>query len=285
MDRPGDPPVRTVTAAGVVLAGYLLFFGIGILGAIDVARTGRVLDPMDYGTFSGGLDVGIRLIKISGAVLILMLICRRLQIPLELAGIPHHPASPIPTLATIAVAVTGTVAANLLLTALHGPNPDPNVAAGGVIGNPWAMLSVVPDLSAGVVEEIIIVAVPVLIGRRAGWHPVVIIAVSMLMRWPFHVYHGVWSSLPWAMLWGGANVVAFLYLRRLVPLIVFHAGYDLQSDLQSAYGDIGGTTVLITGAALVIGLLLRVGVRRLRRPNPTRPTGDAAIDPVRPTSP
>ena len=104
-----------------------------------------------------------------------------------------------------------------------------------MVGNPWAWLSLSSDLAAGVVEEIVIAAVPVLIGRRAGWHPAVTIAASMVLRWPFHIDHGAWTSLPWAALWGGCYAVAFLYLRRLAPLIVFHAGYDANIDMQSAY--------------------------------------------------
>lgn len=42
-------------------------------------------------------------------------------------------------------------------------------------------------LNAGVVEEITIVALPVL--RRAGWHPAAIITLSAALRWPLHIYH------------------------------------------------------------------------------------------------
>ena len=206
-----------------------------------------------------------------------MLICGRLRVPRELVGIPRYPASPVPALATLAVAAIGITVAGLLLDVLQGPDPDPNNAAGGVVDNPWAWLSLVPDLSAGVVEEIVIVAVPVLVGRRAGWHPAVIIGVSMVLRWPFHIHHGAWSSLPWAMLWGGCYAAAFLYLRRLAPLIVFHAGYDAVIDLQSAYGDTGGTIAIIVGAVLLAGLALRIVPDRRRRFNPAAPTGDPEV--------
>ena len=277
VDRPGDPPVGTRAAVLMITAGYLLFFGRGIIAAINIDRTGLVLGPLDYGAFPGVLEVGTRLAQIGGAVLILVLICGRLRVPRELAGIPRYPASPVPALATLAVAAIGITVAGLLLDALQGPDPDPNNAAGGVVDNPWAWLSLVPDLSAGVVEEIVIVAVPVLVGRRAGWHPAVIIGVSMVLRWPFHIYHGAWSSLPWAMLWGGCYAAAFLYLRRLAPLIVFHAGYDAVIDLQSAYGDTGGTIAVIVGAVLLAGLALRIVPDRRRRLNPAAPTGDPAV--------
>ena len=121
-----------------------------------------------------------------------------------------------------AAAFAGLIAATLVLAALH-PAADPYALAGGAVRNAWTVPGVILDaVNAGVVEEIVVVAVPVLIGRRAGWHPAGIAALSMMLRWPFHIYHGTWSSLPWAAMWGGAHVLAFLYLRRLVPLVLYH---------------------------------------------------------------
>jgi hypothetical protein len=99
----------------------------------------------------------------------------------------------------------------------------------------------------------------------------------MILRWPFHIYHGAWTSLPWAALWGGCYVAAVLYLRRLAPLVVFHAGYDANIDMQSAYGDTGATLVLLVGAALVVFLVLRITPDRRRRLNPTAGTGDPRV--------
>jgi hypothetical protein len=98
----------------------------------------------------------------------------------------------------------------------------------------------------------------------------------MALRWPFHIYHGAWATLPWAMLWGGSYAVAFLYLRRLAPLVAFHAAYDAYIGMQSAYGDAASDTVLIVGAILVLALALRITPDRRRRLNPAAPTGDAA---------
>jgi len=274
VDHPGSPPVTTPAAVLMIGAAYLLFFGRGILNAIEIDRTGGVLPAVDYSAFLGVQDTVTSLAEIVGALLILWLFCRHLQVPRELAGIPRYPASPIPALASLGLAFIGLLLANLLLNALQGP--EPNADAGGVVGNGWAWLSLLSDLNAGVVEEIVIVAIPVLVGRRAGWHPAAIIAVSMALRWPYHIYHGAWASLPWAMLWGGSYAVAFLYLRRLAPLIAFHAAYDAYIGIQSAYGDAGGNTVLIVGAILALGLALRITPDRRRRLNPAAPTGDAA---------
>lgn len=140
----------------------------------------------------------------------------------------------------------------MVLAALH-PAPDPNALAGGALRNDWTVPgSVIDSLHAGVVEEIVNVAIPVLIGRRAGWHPAVVAALSMFLRWPFHIYHGTWSSLPWAAIWGGAHVLAYLYLRRLAPLVLFHV---LQDFIPSLTGTQHGILAIAVGAAYVLLLI------------------------------
>lgn len=114
------------------------------------------------------------------------------------------------------------------------------------------------SLNAGIVEEIAIVALPVLLGRRAGWHPAVIIAISVLMRWPYHLYHGGWPTIPWTIAWATPHVLAYLYLRRLWPLVIVHACQDLLAF--NAPHDIAYTT---TGIGIVVVLAvcgLRSGI-------------------------
>ena len=69
------------------------------------------------------------------------------------------------------------------------------------------------------------------------------------------IYHGAWTSLPWAAL---CYVVAFRYLRRLAPLVVFHGGYDADIDMQSAYGDTGAT--LFRGGRRTTAILAAGGI-------------------------
>jgi hypothetical protein len=94
-DEPGHPPISTPAAVLMIGAAYLLFFGRGILNALDINRTGQVLPALDYSDFPGVQDTVTRLAQIAGALLILWLFCRHLQVPRELAGIPRYPASPI----------------------------------------------------------------------------------------------------------------------------------------------------------------------------------------------
>ena len=261
------PRLSRPAAVAVVLVAYLLFFGRGGVRAVQVDLTGEVLDPTDFGSAAGVLEVTSRVTQLAGAVLLLVLVCRWLTIPRELAGIPRRPAHAEPALASVGIIVAGLIAGGMLLQALTGGD-DPNAAAGGVVSNGWALLSLFGGLNAGVVEEIIIVALPVIVGRRADLHPLLIIGASAVLRWPFHAYHGLLPALPWTLLWGSAYTVAFLYLRRLLPLIVVHALYDAQIDMYIAYGDPGRLVVLAVGLVMVLVLAVRVVSDRRRRRDP-----------------
>lgn len=277
IDR-STPRLSRTAAAVTVLAAYLLFFGRGGVLAVQIDRSGLVLGPTDFGGAAGVLEVTTRIAELAGAVLVLVLVCRWLSIPRGLAGIPRRPAPAEPALVSVGVVMAGLFAGEALLHALTDGN-DPNAAAGGVVSNGWALLALFGDLSAGVVEEIIIAALPVIIGRRANLHPLIIIGASAILRWPFHAYHGLLPALPWTLAWGSAYTIAFLYLRRLLPLIAVHAFYDAQIDMYVAYGDPGRLAVLGVGLALLLALAVRVVAGRRRRRDPD--TGQLSADVLR----
>lgn len=263
-DRP-TPRIASWPAIAVIVVAYALFFGGGIVAAIEIDRSTLVLPPVDYGSYQGVMEVTGRLTTLAGAILILVLVCRWLALPRELAGVPRYPAPAEPALITVGLAVVGMLIGGMVLQALTAGSGNPNDQGGGVVSNGWALLALSGDLSAGVVEEIVIVALPVIVGRRAGWHPLVIVAISVVLRWPFHIYHGLLPSLPWTMIWGGANVLTFLYLRRLLPLIAVHAVYDAQIDMRSAYGEAGWWAVVAVAVGLVLFLVGRTIAGRRRR--------------------
>lgn len=247
-------------ALGAVLAIYAVFFGQGILNAYEVAFLGREVGSVDYSTFDGVSDVATRSAAIALSVVLLIGVTRYVrQVPWSLAGVPGRGARAWPTLLTVLLAGMALVfagAAMAAVTADPGENTN-SVATGG----PWALLAIVSDLSAGVVEEIVIVAIPVLLLRRAGWAPAAVLALSVAMRWPFHIYHGVWETLPWAIIWGGAYCALYLYLRRLLPLIAIHAMFDLQIDYGQSFGPVARVAVIGAGLAVVVWL----GYRSMRQ--------------------
>ncbi|WP_344972073.1 CPBP family intramembrane glutamic endopeptidase [Salinactinospora qingdaonensis] len=81
------------------------------------------------------------------------------------------------------------------------------------------------QISTAVVEEILVVAVPVVLlgaARRPTWE---IYTVACLAKVSYHLYYG-WAILPLAL---GAAVLVWLYRRttRLTPLITAHLTYNL----------------------------------------------------------
>ena len=207
------------------------------------------------------------------------------DIPRGLAGIPrarleriaagdrrHLPPIIYPTLATVAGSITGFAVAGWVKQLV-----DPVQARDTrvVLANNLASIAggLLRALNAGICEEIMIVALPVLLGCRAGWRPSTIFALSVLLRWPFHIYHGLYSSIPWVIIWGGANAALYLWLRRLWPLVLVHVFNDLVSLYHSSNWPLG--IVFIVAVAFAVWM----GVRAIyldplrRRRNCTTPTG------------
>ena len=249
---PRESRLNTSTALAVIIGGYLCFFAAGITNALYAV--GTVLNPVDYSTPRQVGVLTLRVGEIAGALVLFFLVRQWLNIPASLAGTPRRRTSPLPSLFTVVMFGGGYLLAGLVLNALRAS--DANATGGGVVPNAMAWVGgPVTGINAGIVEEIIIVAIPVLLGRRAGWHPMAIVALSCFLRWPFHIYHDTWATIPWATLWGGANCLAYLYLRRLAPLVVLHATIDTSIDYGSAFGG-GAAFIPVLGAALAFAVLL-----------------------------
>lgn len=261
VDKPDDR-VSSRRALAVILGSYLCFFILGIIRAIQLRD--RVIKPTDFGTPYNMALLGGLLGEMFGAAVLLFLVCQWLGISGPLAGLPRRGASTVPSLLTTVAAFAGLIVASLALAQIRPV--DPNALAGGAVHNGWTVPGLIIEaVNAGVVEEIVIVAIPVLLGRRAGWHPAVIVALSVLMRWPFHIYHGTWSSLPWAALWGGAHVLAYLYLRRLAPLVIYHVVKDAAASLGDSVCAALGWAVLGAYVALILIWCIRAFRNRQQR--------------------
>ena len=259
---PRDSRLNTGNALALILGSYLCFFAAGVTNALYAV--GTALSPVDYSTPRQVGVLTLRVGEIAGALVIFLLVRQWLNIPAALAGTPRRRTSPLPSLVTVAMFGGGYILGGLVLNALRAS--DANATGGGVVPNAMAWVGgPVTGINAGIVEEIIIVAIPVLLGRRAGWPPLVIVALSCFLRWPFHIYHDTWATIPWPALWGGANALAYLYLRRLAPLIILHATIDTTIDYGSAFGA-GAALIPIGGAALAFAVLLwRVLAARTRQ--------------------
>jgi hypothetical protein len=148
-----------------------------------------------------------------------------------------------------------------------------------------ALVAVPTALSAGFVEEIVVLGFAYRVLERAGLSDRAILAVLVILRMSYHLYYGVGALvlLPWAFL----SVVYYRRYRRLWPLIIGHAFWDVYAILSSASVAaqvIGLVIVAVVVAAAVVGAGVRgVRVRRgpvltleIPRPRPqwaTSPTG------------
>lgn len=266
---PRESRLNTSTALAVIIGGYLCFFAAGITNALYAV--GTLLNPVDYSTPRQVGVLTLRVGEIAGALVLFFLVRQWLNIPVSLTGTPRRRTSPLPSLATIAIFGGGYILGGLILNALSASNA--NAAGGGVVPNVMAWVGgPVTGVNAGIVEEIVIVAIPVLLGCRAGWHPLAIVALSCFLRWPFHIYHDTWATIPWAALWGGANCAAYLYLRRLAPLVLLHATIDTAIDYGSAFGT-SAALIPVFAAGLALGILMwRILAARTRQLTPGMPT-------------
>lgn len=63
-----EPRVRTSVAIGVIITGYLMFFGTSVINAINIEWNDIVLRATDYSSYGGLYEFCGRLIGIGGAL-------------------------------------------------------------------------------------------------------------------------------------------------------------------------------------------------------------------------
>lgn len=199
------------------------------------------------------------------AVIVLWLVTQYCRIPREEVGLAGRRSSPLPTVYTVAGAVGVVFGAGVVKTAFAAVStPD---LVGGVVDNGWAVPGIISrSVNAGVTEEITLTALPVLLLTRLGWRMPYIVAVSAVLRWPYHLWHGWPSSLPWALIWGAGFVVIYLIWRRLTALIMTHAVVDIVLNLDRLY-HLDAVLLVVVPVLVTLVMLWRcLSWRRQQRP-------------------
>lgn len=120
------------------------------------------------------------------------------------------------------------------------------------------------SICAGLLEEIVVLGFAYRMLERIGRSDRAILVVLVALRMSFHVYYGidVIVLLPWAYL----SVIYYRRYRRLWPLIVGHAAWDIYAILSSAsvaaeFAGLG-LMLLMTLAAVTVAILRWLEVRR-----------------------
>ena len=126
----------------------------------------------------------------------------------------------------------------------------------------WHLMYEIPQsISAGIVEELVVVALLVTALEQARTKVWVIYAVGVTLRLSYHVYYG--PGVIVFLLWAAAAIWLFRRTRRITPLIVAHMVYD---TLGSFFHEVPNPPVAVTALLgwAILGLLITVIVRAIQ---------------------
>ena len=105
-------------------------------------------------------------------------------------------------------------------------------------------------IAAGVIEELSLVALPVIFLSAAGISMRLVLPVLVVARLGLHLHHGVPTALA-MIIW--ACLALWLYLRvsSVLPLIIGHAAFDILVFLPNALSEEIGGVVKVVGMLVV----------------------------------
>jgi hypothetical protein len=127
---------------------------------------------------------------------------------------------------------------------------------------PWHLIYEIPQsISAGIVEELVVVALLVTALEQARTKVWVIYVVGLTLRLSYHVYYG--PGVVVFLLWAAAAIWLFRRTRRITPLIVAHMVYDSFGAFLHEVPHPPVAIAALLGWA-IIGLLITVIVRAIQ---------------------
>lgn len=282
--RPGRlPGGPSMVAASVLLIGYLVGFSFSVASAVIVLEQGagaRETSIPDRPADALAGYVFALLLGLAAAMFCLRACRRRFGLTDEALGLratavtrARGPVAALAYLALLTVAVSVTAAA---LTALR---VGPSGVDGAVPAGPGAMpVELFHSVIAGVIEEPVLLAVPVALGRRCRWPWWVTLSLMIVMRIAFHIYEG-WDCL-FVFPWIAGAFVLYRWCSLLWPFVVAHGAYDVLQVLRT-YGGHATATIahsLLVTSVLALAAIGALGCRRAGLFNRSRPQpGIAAI--------
>lgn len=241
--------VRCLPASGTVRTAYLqvlglvaVFYGPGVIGAVFVLAGQWPATPaptVAREVVGAAEDLAAAAVAVW---LVVLLAQRRGLTGAQLGWAPALPRG-LKARQALAVGVLYGLAISVALLLLGGLR---RVAGGAEYpaapeGHLGALRAVTGSVNAGVVEELVLVAVLVTFLEQAGQPWWRILGVGLLARLSFHIYYGDPNTglitAGWVLLWGAAALLLFRRTRRLTPLIVVHVLYDVHLSLLTTFGD------------------------------------------------
>ena len=114
-------------------------------------------------------------------------------------------------------------------------------------------LYIISGATAGPAEEILMLALVVILMRKLnlGWTPITIIAI--LLRIPFHMYYG-WAAIA-MIFWVITSVLFYKFTNRIWPLVLAHATKNALGGIIALGLDPYAITALLAVAFMIYGLI------------------------------
>jgi Type II CAAX prenyl endopeptidase Rce1-like len=117
-----------------------------------------------------------------------------------------------------------------------------------------ATVQVVEGLTAGIVEEIIVLGYLVRRLEQRGFSPMVVVAIDVAVRVSYHLYYG-WNAVPIAC-WALASVLAYRRVRRLLPFILVRVAWDAVTPFQAFDPDAYRVMYIIALIGTLVAVLI-----------------------------
>jgi hypothetical protein len=265
-DGAGGRPleIRPSTAYALVVLLYLVAFLGSTTNAVLIA-TGRLASGRTgtAGTGWGAVSAVAQLFGWGlGAVALALLVAGRYAFGTAEVGL--RPATGRGgrrrDVDLAAVVVAGGMLTTVAMTAIASVTGYATRPAGG------SWVAAVLSLLAGPVEELSVLAVPVLLLRAARQRLWRIAVLLLALRLSYHVYYG-WPSVA-IVVWGAVALAVYWRTGRLLPVVIAHSGWDLSMTALSVVPATVAAVAEVGVCFSVAGLGLAALLRRLRRPAP-----------------
>lgn len=248
------PTMSGRTGLALVFGPYLAFWGVGLFSAGWVLAGSLTVRPVDSWPRAIGLTIqdfgtSALLLGLIVAVLRLAGAGRAIPVPRTRADWAKEAQAGRWFLAAMALGML-TMAEIGALMSFH-----PTYPRAADYHATDLFRDALSSLFNGSIEEPFFLAFTLVILRRAGFNWPSVIAVSVVLRWLFHLYYGV-PSLG-MVVWALGSVIVYLLTGRIIGLMVVHGLWDLM-----ATGFSGGAPGLGLSCALILaGASLAPGTR------------------------
>jgi membrane protease YdiL (CAAX protease family) len=157
------------------------------------------------------------------------------------------------------------------------------VAMGNKLGQPahqdaaYLVYTVAASLTAGIVEETVVLAFVVTTLRQARRPTAEILLVAVLLRCSYHDYYGL--GVIGIAVWAAVFVWLFLRTGSVLPLIVVHVLWDANIFLGQRWHEVQIVTANIWILLVLVAAITWLFDVRARRAPPSAPPGPSGLTP------